>query len=129
MTSIDLILIQLEQVKKYGKGYKACCPAHADSDPSLQITQIPDGRILMHCYAGCEIGDILSALGLSISDLFPDGGIQDHLKGATPWLRKQRSRDQTVLQIAQADRNKGKRLSFKDLKTEREAFLRQMNHK
>jgi hypothetical protein len=47
----------------------ACCPAHPDSRPSLSITEIED-RILLHCFAGCRIEDIVRALGLRMSDLF-----------------------------------------------------------
>ncbi len=27
--------------------------------------------MLLHCFAGCESGDVLSAIGLTMSDLFP----------------------------------------------------------
>ncbi|MBL0029151.1 MAG: hypothetical protein IPO95_08790 [Rhodanobacteraceae bacterium] len=30
-----------------------------------------DGRLLVHCFAGCSIGDVLGAMGLSVGDLFP----------------------------------------------------------
>jgi hypothetical protein len=31
-----------------------------------------DGRILLHCFAGCESEAVLTALGLQFSDLFPE---------------------------------------------------------
>src|SRR5687768_6658109 len=48
---------------------RATCPTHADAKPSLCVTY-RDGRVLMHCFAGCRKGDIVRALGLRMSDLF-----------------------------------------------------------
>ena len=39
---------------------------------SLAISQTPDGLILIHCFSGCGASDILSAIGLSLRDLYPD---------------------------------------------------------
>jgi energy-coupling factor transporter ATP-binding protein EcfA2/5S rRNA maturation endonuclease (ribonuclease M5) len=42
------------------------CPSHHDSDPSLSVTE-RDGRILVHCHAGCsqrQVIDALKRLGL-----------------------------------------------------------------
>lgn len=50
----------------------AKCPAHADRSPSFSVKGLPDGRILMHCFAGCDTGAILGALGLTLLDLFPE---------------------------------------------------------
>jgi hypothetical protein len=51
--------------------WKARCPAHADRSPSLSIRQGDDGRVLLHCFAGCALDSILAALKLSSHDLFP----------------------------------------------------------
>lgn len=66
---IDVILTRLANVRPNGKGFTARCPAHEDRDPSLSITDTGD-RILLHCHAGCEVQDILDAIGLEWSDLF-----------------------------------------------------------
>jgi DNA primase len=39
----------------------ACCPAHDDRNPSLSIREA-DGKILLHCHAGCSQGDVIAAL-------------------------------------------------------------------
>ena len=71
--SIDNVLARLEKVKKTGKdSYMACCPSHEDSQPSLSIAEKGDGLILMHCFGGCDIYSILSAMNLNMTDLFPD---------------------------------------------------------
>ena len=52
----------------------ARCPAHDDRMPSLSLAEGADGRALLYCHAGCDTGtEILPALGLAWSDLFPDG--------------------------------------------------------
>ena len=67
------ILSKLEKVQQVGKGrWKACCPAHEDSSPSLWLTEKGDGTILMHCFAGCESLEILDAIGLEFDALFPE---------------------------------------------------------
>lgn len=50
----------------------ACCPAHQDTDPSLSIARGDDGKVLLHCFAGCSYGEIISTPALK--DLFPGAG-------------------------------------------------------
>lgn len=71
--SIQRILNNLNKVKRTGDGrYVACCPAHDDSSPSLCIRELPDGRVLIHCFGGCDIESILSAMNLHLTDLYPE---------------------------------------------------------
>jgi len=51
----------------------ARCPAHDDHHPSLRIGIGADGRVLLHCHAGCTAEQIVAALGLKMADLFPAG--------------------------------------------------------
>jgi len=48
--------------RKSGRGWSACCPAHDDSTPSLSIQDADDGRVLVHCHAGCEQAEVITAL-------------------------------------------------------------------
>jgi hypothetical protein len=50
--------------------FQARCPAHGDRLPSLSIADGRDGRVLLHCFAGCGTDAILAALKLSRRDLF-----------------------------------------------------------
>ncbi len=68
---IDLILPRLENVRGSHGRYTARCPAHDDRGPSLAVTEVDDKMLLMHCFAGCDVHDIVQAVGLTISDLFP----------------------------------------------------------
>jgi len=67
----DRLLDRLDGVRKSGKGWIAKCPAHTDRSASLSIAQGDDGRVLLHCFAGCLVHDVLGAVGLSIANLFP----------------------------------------------------------
>lgn len=61
----------LNNVSVSHRGYKASCPAHDDKSPSLSLCE-KDGKILLHCFAGCTTQEIVSALGITMSDLFCD---------------------------------------------------------
>lgn len=45
------------------------CPAHDDHDPSLSVSIGDDGRVLLHCFAGCSFDEILLALNLTATEL------------------------------------------------------------
>lgn len=50
--------------------WQCLCPAHEDSQPSLSIRRLPDGKVLLHCFAGCSTENVLYAWGLDWSDLW-----------------------------------------------------------
>jgi hypothetical protein len=69
----DILLARLQKVKSVGPGrWIACCPAHPDRSPSLSIRETEDGKILLFCFSGCHTSDVLAAVGLDFSDLFPE---------------------------------------------------------
>ena len=57
----------------------ACCPAHDDRTPSLQITQAND-RVLIHCHAGCGGNEVLEAVGLDFSVLYPEDQTKNYVR-------------------------------------------------
>jgi CHC2 zinc finger len=68
---LDYLLSQLSRVKQTGADrYIACCPSHKDKNPSLAIRD-SNGTILLRCFAGCSAYEIVSAVGMELSDLFP----------------------------------------------------------
>ncbi|SFK87409.1 CHC2 zinc finger [Nitrosomonas aestuarii] len=69
---IDHLLAQLLKIRQTGHNrWIACCPSHNDKSPSLAIRD-DDGKILLNCFAGCSAYEIVSAVGMEISDLFPE---------------------------------------------------------
>jgi hypothetical protein len=70
--SAEKLLERLKKVRCTGRGrWVACCPAHNDHNPSLSLRELDDGRVLMKCFAGCAVYDVVSCVGLDLSDLFP----------------------------------------------------------
>jgi len=52
----------------------AICPCHNDNKASLSISyDSRKQRTLIFCHAGCNIGDILGMVGLTMRDLFENG--------------------------------------------------------
>ena len=72
---VDLVMARLESAgmkpRKSGRGWMARCPAHEDKSASLSVGEGRDGRVLLRCFAGCEVADVAAALGLEMIDLFP----------------------------------------------------------
>jgi len=58
--------------KRSRTGWLAKCPAHDDGTPSLSISTGTDGRILLHCHAGCTTDAVCEALGIKLADLMPE---------------------------------------------------------
>lgn len=74
------LLEKLEAVRATGPSkWIARCPAHEDKSPSLAITETDDGTVLVHDFAGCNVSEILHAVGLDLRDLFPER-IDHHIK-------------------------------------------------
>ena len=72
---LQTILSRLKGVKKVGPNtYRAYSPLRDEKEPSLYITEKPDGTILMCDHGGGDTKAILAAIGLTMRTLFPDGG-------------------------------------------------------
>ena len=70
--NINDFLSYFEKSYRSGKDeYQCLCPAHQDKTASLSIKNLPDERILIHCFAGCAANDILEAVGLTFDDIVP----------------------------------------------------------
>ncbi|MHB1609050.1 MAG: CHC2 zinc finger domain-containing protein, partial [Acidiferrobacter thiooxydans] len=95
---VNIILPLLDKVAQLRDGsWMALCPAHDDRNASLHVTELADGRVIFHCYAGCGGADVVEALGLRFGDLKPDG--LDHT-GPTPVERDARKSLQAVAHAA-----------------------------
>lgn len=72
ITSLNDFLTLLQRVKRAQDGqYSALCPGHPDKAPSLSI-KMADDKILVKCFAGCELADILKPLGLQPKEMIRD---------------------------------------------------------
>lgn len=72
MSDIETLLGRLDGVRQTGlETWMAKCPAHEDRAPSLSIRAVPDGRILVNCFATCSPEAVVSGVGMSLADLMP----------------------------------------------------------
>ncbi len=84
--TIDELLPRFDNARETGQDkWEARCPVHGDNHNSLCIGIGDDGRLLVHCQAGCAIDDVLSAVSLARRDLFPsvngNGRHENHSNG------------------------------------------------
>jgi len=80
--SADILLQHLNRVKRTGQGrYMARCCAHEDKSASLSVRELDDGRVLVHCFAGCSVEEVLGAVGLTFDALYPPRTDQHIVKG------------------------------------------------
>lgn len=73
---LDDLLAKLENVRRDGAGYRASCPSPAHErgnreSPALRIDE-EDGVIALYCHAGCDIETVVEAIGIEMTDLFPE---------------------------------------------------------
>lgn len=64
MSRLDDMLEALEGVRPSGRGWVALCPAHEDLNPSLSICEGDEVEVVLKCFAGCKLTDIIEAAGL-----------------------------------------------------------------
>lgn len=120
---VQTILARLEGVKTAGDGrWYARCPAHDDKSPSLSIRDTGE-KILIHCFAGCDSEDVLTAVGLAWNDLYPDPwqcAAQRPNEGAQKYVRRTlasldpRTIETAILRIAAHRLRAGERLSVEE---------------
>lgn len=70
----DEFVGRLDRVLGRGPTWRAQCPAHNSKagTRTLSIKEAPDGRILLRCFAGCDVASITAAVGVDLTDLMPD---------------------------------------------------------
>src|ERR687898_1991184 len=74
LANFENVLDRFNVASRNGEKAMSFCPAHDDrNNPSLSL-RAENGRLLLHCFAGCRPEDILSEIGLQMKDLFVEGG-------------------------------------------------------
>ena len=49
------------------------------------MRELDDGRVLIHCFAGCSVAGILTAVGLNFDSLFPGRSIEHGRRVSHPF--------------------------------------------
>src|SRR5829696_7883483 len=74
LADFEGVLDKLEVANRNGEKAMCFCPAHDDRNtPSLSLKP-ENGKLLLHCFAGCQTEAIISAVNLEMKDLFVEGG-------------------------------------------------------
>src|SRR5215208_7316800 len=74
LADFQAVLDRLDVASRNDEKAMSFCPAHDDrSTPSLSL-KAENGKLLLHCFAGCQPEDIVSQMGLEMKDLFVEGG-------------------------------------------------------
>lgn len=132
---VDTLLTRLEHVRKSGRGHVARCPAHEDRTASLSVAEADDGRVLVHCFAGCRAADVVAAVGLELADLFPERVIDQSPLGRAQRREAVRQtgwaaalgvldREAAIVQVAAVAIHRGERLAPDDVERLHTAALR-----
>ena len=124
--SVDNLLARLDGVRSTGAGkWRARCPAHDGKSLNLSIGEADTGTVLIYCFAGCGVANVLAAIGLQFSDLYPP---DIHTRRYDTRPRKDMratlhrlSHSATVVQVAAEHIDQGKVLSDQDMHELRQA--------
>ena len=73
--NVEGVLSRLQRVRRLSAGWMALCPAHEDRSPSLSIRE-ENGRVLVHCFAGCSTDAVCCALKIKVRDLFSKADLE-----------------------------------------------------
>jgi hypothetical protein len=116
--SLEALLSRLSKVKGRNGSYTACCPAHDDKSPSLAIRE-EGGKILLHCFGGCEVSAIVGAVGMDMTELFPPSEPKyppaPKVKFFATDLLKVIALEAAIVSVAAYDMASGKKLPKADL--------------
>ncbi|MCL4499296.1 MAG: toprim domain-containing protein, partial [Chloroflexi bacterium] len=123
--NIDNILERLPDHRPTSNGWQARCPAHEDDRASLCIHSERDGRILVHCQAGCETKDVLAKLGLSWRDLFSQdaGNVPPKASASRGRMKRGRSAGDKRIIATYDYVNETGELLYQVQRTERKQFI------
>lgn len=126
LSPAETVIARLNNVHRTAHGWRADCPNGHRSKGSLAMSESTDGSLLLHCHAGCAAIDVLTPIGLSLSDLYPE-----RLTDSTPEMRAAArvrfklaatsaalgvlAREATVVELAAAQVARGESLSVDDL--------------
>jgi len=65
---LTAVLSHFQGVRAGASAFRAQCPAHGSTGGTLAISE-GDAWILIHCFAGCDVADVLKAAGLTWKDI------------------------------------------------------------
>lgn len=87
MTPAEAFVAKLDGVQGRGPRYRAICPAHESKHRtrSLAVAEAEDGRVLLKCFTGCSVDQIVGAVGMTLDDLFPPKPVGEKKRERRPF--------------------------------------------
>lgn len=121
------IIERLDKLSAAGENkWISRCPAHNDRNPSLSIRELDDGRVLIHCFAGCSATDVMSSIGLTLSDLYPINPLSQSHMGT--WQRQKLTEaydfERSLITIYLSQQKEGKAAGLSDIQRVKLAYRR-----
>jgi len=84
MSAAEYLLSRLNGVQGRDGRWRARCPAHGSQGLSLSVADRA-GSVLIHCFAGCDAGSVLAAVGLGFRDLYDEPLDSDRKPTRAEW--------------------------------------------
>src|SRR3712207_2272947 len=84
LADLEDVLDRLNVASRNGEKAVCFCPAHDDRNNASLSVKAENGKLLLHCFAGCQPEDIVSEIGLEMKDLFVEGGGGSSIPPCTP---------------------------------------------
>jgi len=108
LITAEQIAKALPKHKRDGDGWKACCPAHDDKNPSLSIKDGDGGKILLFCYSGCEYKIIIDAVerqhGIKLGNTGAGNDVASRIMAPANWPSTYRYCDENGIERYQVCR-------------------------
>lgn len=83
---IELVLSRLDNPRQSGRDrWRCACPGCGGNISALSIGVGLDDAVLLRCWKGCGVYEVVAALGLGLHDLFPQAAPSVH---SSPPLRR-----------------------------------------
>ena len=129
---VEVLLERLDKVRASGGDtWRAQCPCGHASPGQMSIKLLSSGSILIHCHAGHSPTEIVEAIGLNMSDLFEkplDQQVRPLYMAQAEKVQQGKVSEKIKshdlrLDMAEDARNRGIKLSAKDLQTETHAWV------
>ena len=127
VTPLETLLSRTSSSKYTNGEYRCSCPGplhtRGDRNPSLSAKECEDGSIVLYCFAGCSTYEVVSAIGLTMKDLYP----QTRRPAVGPnykFLYESIKDELIVLAIAASQIEMGKELSEEDLSRLKKTAMR-----